>query len=194
MEEKDLVIEEVACEHLVRDRWIDFRRSDYRFPDGRVFGPYYTYSRRDYAVIVASDEEGRFLCVRQFRPGLRQVTTEFPAGGLERKDGEPYTLEKALAAAKRELREETGLTAENWVHLTDLNTTPGFCDELISIYLATGLTRGDDDPDEDEFLNIVRMPLHELVGMARRGEIEDGKTMVGLLLAEKQLKEARHGV
>ena len=59
--------EEISTEHLVSDEWIDFRRSAYRFPDGRVFEPFYTYSRRDYVVIVASDAEGRYLCVRQFR-------------------------------------------------------------------------------------------------------------------------------
>ena len=79
--EKDLMCEEIRCEHLVQDQWIDFRRSAYRFPDGRVFEPYYSYTRRDYAVIVASDEAGSFLCVRQFRQGIRQVTTEFPAYG-----------------------------------------------------------------------------------------------------------------
>ena len=60
----ELVCEEIRCEHLVRDQWIDFRRSAYRFPDGRVFEPYYSYTRRDYAVIVATDEAGDVLCVR----------------------------------------------------------------------------------------------------------------------------------
>ena len=85
---KDLICEEISCEHLVQDQWIDFRRSAYRFPDGRVFEPYYSYTRRDYVVIVASDEEGNYLCVRQFRQGIRTVTTEFPAGGIEQKDGD----------------------------------------------------------------------------------------------------------
>ena len=79
--------EEVSCEHVVQDEWIDFRRLAYRFPDGKIYEPYYTYSRRSYVVIVASDEEGKFLCVRQYRQGIRQVTTEFVAGGIERKDG-----------------------------------------------------------------------------------------------------------
>ena len=60
--------EEVRTEHIVQDGWIDFRRSAYRFPDGTVFEPYYSYSRRDYAVIVATDTEGNYLCVRQYRP------------------------------------------------------------------------------------------------------------------------------
>ena len=87
MKDKDLIWEEVSTEHIVQDEWIDFRKSAFRFPDGNIFEPYYTYSRRDYVVIVASDEEGRFLCVRQFRQGIREVTTEFVAGGIERSDG-----------------------------------------------------------------------------------------------------------
>ena len=89
-QEKDLLWEEIRTEHLIQDQWIDFRRSAYRLPDGSVWEPFYSYSRRDYVVIVASDENGDYLCVRQFRQGIRQVTTEFPAGGIERNDGKQY--------------------------------------------------------------------------------------------------------
>ena len=82
MDEKDLKWEEISRESIVRDRWIDFRKSAYRYPDGRVFAPFYSYSRSDYTVIVASDEEGKYICVRQFRQGIRQVTTEFPAARM----------------------------------------------------------------------------------------------------------------
>ena len=73
----------LKTEHLVRDRWIDFRREEYLMPDGTTFSPFYNYSKRNYAVILARDEEGKYLCVRQYRHGIRQVTTEFVAGGLE---------------------------------------------------------------------------------------------------------------
>ena len=127
---ENLAWEEISTEHIVQDQWIDFKRSDYRFPDGKVFGPFYSYSRRDYCTIVASDEEGDYLCVRQFRQGIRQVTTEFPAGGIERKDGIQYgtghgpdVAEDALEAAKRELLEETGLTAHR-LELTQVLSGP----------------------------------------------------------------------
>ena len=90
IKDKDLMWEEVRTEHIVQDEWIDFRKTAFRFPDGNIFEPYYTYSRRDYVVIIASDEEGKYLCVRQFRQGIREVTTEFVAGGIERKDGKQY--------------------------------------------------------------------------------------------------------
>ena len=86
-DEKDsLTWEEISTEHIVQDEWIDFRKSAYRFPDGSIYEPFYSYTRRDYVVIVASDEDGNYLCVRQFRQGIKEVTTEFPAGGIERKD------------------------------------------------------------------------------------------------------------
>lgn len=133
------------------------------------------------SAIVPVDDEGNVTLVRQYRAPIASVLLEIPAGKLD------FKGENRLEAARRELREETGLTAENWTHLTDIVTTPGFCDELISIYLATGLTAGEDEPDDDEFLNIVKMPLSELADMAMRGEISDSKTLIGVLMADKLL-------
>lgn len=78
-----LAWEEMNTEHIIQDQWIDLRRSTYRLPDGKVYEPFYTYSRRNYVVIVATDTDGKYLCVRQFRQGIQEVTTEFPAGGIE---------------------------------------------------------------------------------------------------------------
>ena len=133
------------------------------------------------SAIVPVDDEGNVTLVRQYRAPIASVLLEIPAGKLD------FKGENRLEAARRELREETGLTAETWTHLTDIVTTPGFCDELISIYLATGLTAGEDEPDDDEFLNIVKMPLSELADMAMRGEISDSKTLIGVLMADRLL-------
>ena len=100
MEKENLTWEEISTEHIVQDEWIDFRKSAYRSPDGRIFQPYYSFTRRNYVVIVASDEEGQFLCVRQFRHGIREVTTEFPAGAIEQKDGEDPAEAAWLFAAE----------------------------------------------------------------------------------------------
>ena len=130
---------------------------------------------------VASD--GNVYLVRQFRAPLEKVTLEIPAGKLD------YKCEDRLEAAKRELREETGFTAAKWTHLTDLATTPGFCDEIIGIYLAEELSAGETDPDEDEFLNVVKMPLSDAVNLAMRGELPDSKTVCGLLMADKLINK-----
>lgn len=133
------------------------------------------------SAVIPVDGEGNVWLVRQFRAPFDQVLLEIPAGKLDSKD------EDRLLAAKRELREETGLTAESWVHLMDLYTTPGFTDEKISLYLARELSAGESHPDEDEFLNVVRMPFSELVAMVCRGEVPDGKTALATLLADKIL-------
>ena len=99
-ENNNLAWEEIKTNHIIQNEWIDFRESTYRFPDGREIGPFYSYSRRDYVVIVASDEEGNYLCVRQFRQGIKEVTTEFPAGGIERKDGKEYAVKDEVNAPK----------------------------------------------------------------------------------------------
>ena len=115
MRDEELMWKEISRDHIVRDQWIDFRRSAYRYPDGRVFEPFYSYSRRDYVVIVATYENGDYICVRQFRQGIRAVTTEFPAGGIERTDGREYRdgdatgHDAAGAEAGLELGAEAGM-------------------------------------------------------------------------------------
>ena len=93
--------------------------------------------------------------------------------------------ETSLQTVRRELREETGLSAERMTCLTTLLTTPGFCTEKIAVYLAQGLSQGDTHPDEDEFLGLVRLPLEEAFEMVMRGEICDGKTICGLMMARE---------
>ena len=133
------------------------------------------------AAVLPVDADGMVYLVRQFRAPVDRVLLEIPAGKLDSKD------EDRLEAARRELREETGLTAGSWTHLNDLLTTVGFCDERISIFLARDLTAGDCDPDDDEFLNLVKLPLDEAVGMVMRGEICDAKTVSALLMVKALL-------
>ena len=132
------------------------------------------------AVLPVDDEQNVYL-VRQYRSPVGRVLLEIPAGKLD------YKGEDRLEAAKRELREETGYTAENWTHLNDLLSTVGFCDECISLFMARGLSEGDCDPDEDEFVNVVKMPLSEAVGMVMNNEICDAKTIGALLMVWKIL-------
>ena len=134
------------------------------------------------SAVIPVDGEGNVWLVRQFRACIDQVLLEIPAGKLD------YKGEDRLEAARRELREETGLTAGSWQHLADIYTTPGFSDERISLYLARDLERGESQPDEDEFLNVVRVPLAEIVAAVMRGEITDAKTVCAVLMAEKYYK------
>lgn len=190
---ENLVWEEVRTEHIVQDEWIDFRKSAYRFPDGTVFEPYYSYSRRDYVVIAASDEEGRYLCVRQFRQGIGEVTTEFPAGGIERKDGREYgsgrgsdLSEDALAAAKRELLEETGYVSDHWKHLLTIPSNATLADNYAYIFLAENCRKsGEQKLDETEFLNVRTYTPEEIEELISRGKFQQAVHVMAWLLVHR---------
>ena len=137
------------------------------------------------AAVVPVFEDGTTLLVRQHRVAVDRMTLEIPAGKLDSADEDP------LDCAVRELREESGLAAERMTLLTSLLTTPGFCTEKIAIYLAQGLSQGETHPDDDEFLGLVRIPLEEAVAMVMRGELRDGKTICGLLMAREALRAQR---
>lgn len=125
--------------------------------------------------VVPITADGEVILVEQFRYPYMENTLEIPAGKRNGKGEDP------LECGKRELGEETGATAENYTDLGKLYPTPGYCDEVIYLYAATGLSFGQSHPDEDEFLNTVRMPLDEAVQMIMRGEIHDSKTQTAIL-------------
>ncbi len=190
--DNELIWEKVSEEHIVRDEFIDFRKSAYRFPNGEVFEPFYSYSRRDYVVIVARDEDGRYICVRQFRQGLERVTTEFPAGGIER-DGEAQyarnsdkAAEDALDAARRELSEETGYTADKWTHLGTFPANPTIADNYAHLFYASGCTKVSElSLDDTEFLNVDLFTREEIDEMVKNGEFPQPIHVLGMLLADK---------
>ena len=127
--------------------------------------------------VVALTEDGRICLVRQYRTALGRVTVEIPAGKLA-------PGEDPLECANRELLEETGMTAERIAFLTTIATSDGFCDELIHIYMATGISFSRSTPDADEFINVDLVPLGELVDAVLDGRIEDAKTVVGALVCD----------
>jgi ADP-ribose pyrophosphatase len=123
--------------------------------------------------IVAVDGEGYVTLVRQTREAARKQLVELPAGTLE--EGE-----STLESARRELTEETGLTGGDWREVTAFFTTPGFCRERMHLFVAENLDRGEANPAEDEDVELVRWRVEELEQHV--AEIEDAKTLVGLLL------------
>jgi ADP-ribose pyrophosphatase len=133
--------------------------------------------------MVALDEEDRVLLVRQYRVAARKALLEIPAGTLDVDAATGRTEDPDLAAA-RELEEETGYRAARWQHLTSFWTAPGFATEFMHLYLATELVPAHEDrlgPDEDERLELERMPWRDAVSAVERGEIEDSKSIIGLL-------------
>lgn len=132
--------------------------------------------------VIPVTDNGEVIMVRQFRYALGEALLEVPAGKLE-------PGEEPLPAALRELEEESGCVAKSVEHIGELYTTVAITNERIHMYLATGLTFKESHPDEDEFLEVERVPLTTLVKMVMDGEIKDSKTQVCILKAEKILRE-----
>lgn len=145
-------------------------------PDGREAVRDVVRHRGAVAVVALTDD-GRICLVRQYRTALGRVTVEIPAGKLD-------PGEDPLDCARRELLEETGMEAERMAYLTTIASSDGFCDELIHIYMATGIAFSRSDPDADEFINVDLVELSELVDTVLDGRIEDAKTVVGALICD----------
>lgn len=128
------------------------------------------------AAIVTVDDNGNTTLVRQFRYPIHRALWEIPAGKLE-------PGEEPLACARRELYEETGLQANKWEPLGAFYSSPGFCDEIIHLYLARGLSRGNLSPSDQEIAEVTQVPLSRTLEMIRNGEIVDAKTIIGCLIA-----------
>ena len=195
MQDEELIWEPLHTEHIVRDRWIDFRKTTYRLPDGSVFSPYYSYSRRSYVVIVASDEEGKFLCVRQFRYGIGKVTTEFPAGGIicegdteyTSPDSEMIKTEDPLTAAKRELLEETGCESDEWEHLFSVPSEATVADNYAHIFRAKNCRKvAGQHLDLGEFLNVRRLSAEEIETLIREENFLQAIHVLAWLLTKER--------
>ncbi|MBQ9112209.1 MAG: NUDIX hydrolase [Clostridia bacterium] len=151
-------------------------RDEIYLPDGRE--AFREFCRHIGAVcVVPVTDEGEIICVKQYRYAVGEVMLEIPAGKLDAKDEDPRE------AALRELREETGATCKSLTYMGKYYSSPAILDECIHMYLAEGLEFGDTDFDEDEFIEIVKIPVDDLVDMIMRGEIHDGKTQSAVIRA-----------
>ncbi len=130
--------------------------------------------------IIPVDEKGRIILVKQFRYPIGKITMEIPAGKLD-KDELP------LDCAVRELEEEIGASGPTMIHLSTFYTTPGFCNEILYLYLAKDFTRKNNKLDEDEFLEVIELGLKESLALIENGSIRDSKTIIGILLARDHL-------
>lgn len=184
--EKKLYWELINEEHIIQDAWIDFRRNEYKLPDGQTITPVYNYSKHSFSLVVATDRSGNFICVRQYRHGIDEITTEFPAGGIEYAKEEDAASEpcitkeniiasedEAFEAAKRELREETGYTSDNWTHLLTIPANATISNSNVHIYCATNCTlSASQELDDTEFLNVVLLNETELLSAISGGDFK----------------------
>ena len=133
------------------------------------------------SAVVAIDEDKRIIMEKQFRYALNDYLLEIPAGKLD-------AGEDSLVCAKRELEEETGIVASEWISLGTIATSPGFCNEVIHLYVAKGLSKGEIHWDEDEYVEVERYTFDELLQRIKEEKIKDSKSLSALLLAMPYLK------
>lgn len=130
--------------------------------------------------VIPVDDDGNVWCVRQYRYPMGEHMLETPAGKLEKG-------EDPKDCAVRELSEETGITAREYVYLGEICPSPGFCRESIYIYLALGLEYGESHPDENELLDVEKHNLDELWDMVMKNELRDAKTVIAVMKAKAWL-------
>lgn len=163
---------QVESQQVYRGHFLDVRRDTVRLPNGH-------HTQREYIVhpgavmVVPLLDDGRLVVERQFRYPLGRVLLEFPAGKLE-------AGEAALRCGMRELQEETGYRAAEWARAGVLHNAIAYSDEGIEVWFARGLTLGSQQLDDGEFLDVSAASVAELNLSARRGELTDAKTLIGL--------------
>ncbi len=167
--------ETISSERIYEGRILNLRVDQVILADGRK-AVREIVEHSPAVAIVALDEQDRVLLVRQYRKAVEQYLDEIPAGSMD-------AGEEPLEAARRELAEETGYRARDWKLICRFYSAPGFTEEEMYLYLATGLEAGQDNPDEDEIIESIWMPLAEACQAIYKQSIRDSKTIIGLQFA-----------
>lgn len=173
----------VKQEYKFKGKIVNLRVDDALLPNGNI-AKREIVEHNGGVMVAPLDDDGNLYFVKQFRYPYMEIVTELPAGKLE-KGEDPFE------AGKRELKEETGAVANKYVSLGQLYPTPGYCGEIIHMYLATELSFGEQDPDDDEFLEVYKIPLEKAVEMVLSGELKDSKTQTAILKIHCLKQEGR---
>lgn len=173
---------QISYDYKFKGRIINLRQDKAMLPNGKITTRE-VVEHPGGVCVAALNENDEMLFVKQFRYPYMEQTLEVPAGKRDKQGENP------LECGKRELKEETGATAEKYIDLGSLYPSPGYVNEIIYCYLATGLTYGGQNTDEDEFLDVIKIPLEKAVQMVLSGEIKDAKTQIAVLKV-KVLRDA----
>jgi len=174
-----LIETQTSSETLHSGNFLTLKRDVVRLPDGKSATREYI-AHPGAVMIIPLLDDGRVLMERQYRYPIAQVMIEFPAGKLDPDEG-------ALACGARELREETGYTAREFIFVTRIHPVISYSTELIDIYLARGLTEGTPELDDGEFLETFKVDVRTLLDWVRSGKVSDVKTIIGVFWLEKLL-------
>jgi ADP-ribose pyrophosphatase len=173
----------LGSERLMENRYFSVRSDRLRLPDGGIKDPYYVIERPDAAIVFPLTQSGEVVLVRQYRPPLDMMELGLPAGLVE--DGE-----SPEEAAARELSEETGYTGGEWEPLGSLASSPSLKDNWAYLFLARGVeVTTAPDPDEHELVEVVRVPVEELLNLVHSGKIISSSGVAAILLALERLRE-----
>ena len=179
-DDKNLVEKKISSENVFDGVLLHVRKDSVELPNGHTATREWIKHPGASSVIPLLPDN-QIILVKQFRYPVGQVTLEVPAGKLDVEGEDP------LECATRELSEETGYTAGKIWKLTTIATTVGFSNEIIHLYAATDLTPGKKHPDEDEFINTVKVPLTAALQLVESGKIIDAKSIISILLLAKQI-------
>ncbi len=183
LEHADGLAEQTLDDRVVfQGKYLQLHHADVRLPNGET--SYREYLKHPGAVMIMPlFDNGDVLLERQYRYPLRKVFVEFPAG--KKDEGET-----PLDTAQRELLEETGYRAERYTHVTDIHNALAYCDEVIHFYLAEGLTQvSEQQLDDNEFVQLLRVPLSELMAWIKNGWVPDVKTQLGAFWLQDYLSK-----
>ena len=179
--DEELIETKVKSETIYDGVLLHVRRDTVKLPNGKE-------AKREWikhpgaSSVIPIFPDGQIILVKQYRYPVGKITLEVPAGKLDGPDEDP------LACAVRELSEETGYTSDNIYKLTTIATTVGFSNELIHLYAAENLQEGKQHTDEDEFINVVKVPLSEAMRMVEDGRIIDAKSIISILMLAENKK------
>ncbi len=168
---------------IYQGRVFDVRLDRVRLPDGRL-ADLDIISHGEAVTLVPLDEEGNLWHLRQYRHPAQRDLLELPAGAIE--EGET-----PIEGALRELREEIGMGAQHFQHIGGFFLAPGYSTEFMHVYLATGLYENPLPGDDDEFLQVEKLPVEQVYALAEQGAIQDAKSLAALLLARKHIRFGR---
>lgn len=180
-QDQHLIETTVSSVIMAKGKMLTVRYDEARLPNGVISGREYVI-HPGAVVVIALTQEGGVVLERQFRYPLKQVFIELPAGKID-------PDEPVLTTGQRELLEETGYTAQAWVKLGVQHPCIGYSNEVIHIYLATGLSSGEHARDIDEAMDVFVWPFEQVMQAIEAGEITDSKTMSAMMLAERYLRK-----